>query len=153
MEWDMPIRAIPTRYAGCKFRSRLEARWAVFFDALGLNWEHEPEGFFLPSGERYLPDFWLHSLGVYAEVKPVGGDFGKAQELAEASRTPVWLCEGPPSHGWQRFAGGLWPVAYYRKDKQRLWWGFGEESSGNTPSNDADVVAASVAAKSARFGR
>lgn len=52
----MHARAIETRYKGYRFRSRLEARWAVFFDALGLKWEYEPEGFELPSG-RYLPDF------------------------------------------------------------------------------------------------
>ena len=39
------IAAIQTRYAGCRFRSRIEARWAVFFDALGIRWEYEPQGF------------------------------------------------------------------------------------------------------------
>ena len=59
---DMHARAIETRYKGYRFRSRLEARWAVFFDALGLKWEYEPEGFELPSG-RYLPDFKVEYLG------------------------------------------------------------------------------------------
>lgn len=27
------IKPIETRYKGCRFRSRPEARWAVFFDA------------------------------------------------------------------------------------------------------------------------
>ena len=39
------IRAIETRYNGYRFRSRLEARWAVFFDTLGIRYEYEPEGF------------------------------------------------------------------------------------------------------------
>jgi len=39
------MKAIPTRYAGCHFRSRLEARWAVFFDRLGVAWQYEPEGY------------------------------------------------------------------------------------------------------------
>jgi nucleoside 2-deoxyribosyltransferase len=51
------IKAIQTVYKGYKFRSRLEARWAVFFDALGLEWEYEPEGFDLGDGVWYLPDF------------------------------------------------------------------------------------------------
>ena len=51
-------QAIRTRYSGILFRSRLEARWAVFFDALGVKWEYEKEGYELPSG-RYLPDFFL----------------------------------------------------------------------------------------------
>lgn len=33
---DSTIKAIETSYAGCRFRSRLEARWAVFFDTLGI---------------------------------------------------------------------------------------------------------------------
>lgn len=50
------IKAIETKYKGYRFRSRLEARWAVFFDAMGYKWEYEPEGFDL-DGVYYLPDF------------------------------------------------------------------------------------------------
>jgi len=39
------VRPIETKYKGYRFRSRLEARWAVFFDTLGLKWWYEPEGF------------------------------------------------------------------------------------------------------------
>ena len=53
----MDIKPIETYYNGYRFRSRLEARWAVFFDALGVKYEYEPEGFKLPSGRMYLPDF------------------------------------------------------------------------------------------------
>lgn len=55
----MTIKAIETRYSGYRFRSRTEARWAVFFDAIGIKWEYEPEGFVLPDGTTYLPDFKL----------------------------------------------------------------------------------------------
>jgi hypothetical protein len=34
--------AIPTVYKGVQMRSRLEARWAAFFDELGWPWEYEP---------------------------------------------------------------------------------------------------------------
>lgn len=69
------VRAIETRYAGCNFRSRLEARWAVFFDALGIPWEYEPEGFerqFYEDGPtvRWLPDFLLPNQNIWVEVKP-----------------------------------------------------------------------------------
>jgi hypothetical protein len=63
---------IPTRYAGCHFRSRLEARWAVFFDTLGVRWEYEPQGFKIGWYEQrwmYLPDFYLTDLGIWVEVK------------------------------------------------------------------------------------
>jgi hypothetical protein len=36
---------IPTMYKGIQFRSRLEARWAVFFDTLGIEWEYETQGY------------------------------------------------------------------------------------------------------------
>lgn len=36
------IKAHPTKYNGVQFRSRLEARWAAFFDLAGWDWEYEP---------------------------------------------------------------------------------------------------------------
>lgn len=72
------IKAIETIYGGCRFRSRLEARWAVFFTRLGLDWEYEPQGFVV--GRRfgrprpYLPDFYLPNLGLYVEIKPALAD-------------------------------------------------------------------------------
>lgn len=75
---DTLIKPIETRYDGTLFRSRLEARWAVFFDALNVRWEYEKEGYETPLG-RYLPDFWLPDAGmrtttgggVLFEVKPL----------------------------------------------------------------------------------
>lgn len=60
---EQSIRPIETHYKGYRFRSRLEARWAVFFDAIGATWEYEPEGFVLEDGTYYLPDFLLHNVG------------------------------------------------------------------------------------------
>lgn len=65
-------KPIETHYNGYRFRSRLEARWAVFFDAVGIEYQYEQEGFEREyDGEKvyYLPDFYLPQLGVYAEVK------------------------------------------------------------------------------------
>lgn len=56
------IKPIETVYKGYRFRSRLEARWAVFFDEIGAKWEYEPEGFELPDGTKYLPDFRLKNV-------------------------------------------------------------------------------------------
>lgn len=58
------IKAIETEYAGCRFRSRLEARWAVFFDALDIRWQYEVEGYETPEG-RYLPDFLLPGVRTF----------------------------------------------------------------------------------------
>lgn len=63
------IKAIETRYKGYRFRSRLEARWAVFFDALGLRWQYELQGFNF-GGLCYLPDFYLPDWDTFFEVKP-----------------------------------------------------------------------------------
>ena len=60
-------QAIPTKYRGCRFRSRLEARWAVLFDQIGIGWLYEPQGFSI-GGQRYLPDFLLE-CGTWVEVK------------------------------------------------------------------------------------
>lgn len=65
----MNIKAIETQYKGYRFRSRLEARWAVFFDALGAKWEYEKEGFDLGDYGWYLPDFWLPELELWVEIK------------------------------------------------------------------------------------
>jgi len=64
------MQPIPTNYKGYRFRSRLEARWAVFFDTLGLKWEYEREGFDLGEGIFYLPDFYLNDYDIYIEIKP-----------------------------------------------------------------------------------
>lgn len=62
-------RAIETIYNGYRFRSRLEARWAVFMDAIGVAYQYELEGFKLSSGKLYLPDFYLPTLNTWLEVK------------------------------------------------------------------------------------
>lgn len=63
------MKPIETSYDGYKFRSRLEARWAVFFNAAGVEWRYEPEGFELDDGTHYLPDFYLPKSGSFVEVK------------------------------------------------------------------------------------
>src|SRR5690349_16214156 len=104
------IKAIETQYRGYRFRSRLEARWAVFFDAQGLRWEYEPEGFDLPSG-WYLPDFRLLGTGwgrydpgeLWVEVKPAAArwpdDFRPSWEMAATEPVDVWLIAGDPWPG------------------------------------------------------
>ena len=69
MNYD--IKAIETKYAGTIFRSRLEARWAAFFDVFGWSWVYEPFDL-----EGWLPDFLLKPVspnreGVLVEVKPI----------------------------------------------------------------------------------
>lgn len=95
------MKAVETEYKGCLFRSRLEARWAVFFDAVGIEWEYEPEGFQATDGTRYLPDFYLPKMiaasvtdfgtdGVYVEVK--GDDSGLQRD---ARKIVTCMIESP----------------------------------------------------------
>lgn len=74
------MKSIETEYDGYRFRSRLEARWAVAFNELGVDYVFEPEGLKVPIRFRtqwypraavvqYLPDFFLPDLGLWCEVK------------------------------------------------------------------------------------
>ena len=87
------IKAIETEYNGYRFRSRLEARWAVFFDAINLEYQYEPEGFCGLNGHMYLPDFYFPMQEVYAEVK--GSDKALANDslriiaAIDQNETPV----------------------------------------------------------------
>ena len=92
---DNKIKAIETHYKGYRFRSRLEARWAVFFDAAGIEYQYEPEGIEY-CGERYLPDFYLPNetnYGCYVEVKP--DDSARREEIKRAARV-VCMGAGKP---------------------------------------------------------
>lgn len=62
------IKPIETIYNGYRFRSRLEARWAVFFDSLHVQYEYEPEGFDLGNGLFYLPDFRVKCWGTRGSI-------------------------------------------------------------------------------------
>lgn len=65
----MDLKPIETVYNGYRFRSRLEARWAVFFDTLGIKYEYEKEGYDLGVNGWYLPDFWLPEYKCWIEIK------------------------------------------------------------------------------------
>jgi hypothetical protein len=64
------MKAIETEYKGILFRSRLEARWAIFFDAFNLEWVYEPDCFILSNNQKYTPDFYLPKFDLYIEIKP-----------------------------------------------------------------------------------
>jgi hypothetical protein len=62
------------------FRSRLEARWAAFFDSLQWPWSYEPLDL-----DGYIPDFFVDLNGehVLIEVKPIL--WGRADDSPPAS--------------------------------------------------------------------
>ena len=67
-------QGIPTYYSGIRFRSRLEATWAAFFDLMQWPWEYEPFDL-----DGYIPDFALPNplaengveRQVVVDIKPV----------------------------------------------------------------------------------
>ena len=84
----MELRPIDTDYKGYRFRSRLEARWAVFFDAMDVKYDYEPEGFQVGDSDAYLPDFYLPDLRTYVEIKPTNAfEFSVDDEKHEFSMT------------------------------------------------------------------
>lgn len=92
------IKPIETKYNGYVFRSRLEARWAVFFDELNIEWEYEKEGYKLDDFS-YLPDFWLPEYKYWLEVKgvsPTPDEVKKCQLLQDLTGYPVVLTVGQP---------------------------------------------------------
>lgn len=95
------IQVIPTFYRGIIYRSRTEARWAAFFDTLGINVEYEPEGFVL-DGTPYLPDFYVREWDYFVEIKgadPTPEEQEKCRRLATESGKFVIIMVGPPGSG------------------------------------------------------
>lgn len=104
------IKPIETIAFNHRFRSRLEARWATFFEYLDIRWEYEKEGYTIED-IRYLPDFFLpyvglrnsESLGVWIEIKPLeykgtGQDTAKYLGLYKLTGYPLILFKGIPEY-------------------------------------------------------
>lgn len=157
------MKPIETFYKGFHFRSRLEARWAVFFDTMGFEWEYEPEGFSLEGdfdGDTlyYLPDFKLKEgrVEIYVEVKP--NDDLEPDEVAKMFRfsrektlIPVYglpkplfyeIWQGEDNYfGWDAIA-----FMYHKGEKGNFEGGMPEIEFG-----DDKLESACDAAKQARF--
>lgn len=141
------IKAHPTVYGSRQFRSRLEAKWAAFFDLCGWQFEYEP--FDLPG---WSPDF---SLGgkLLVEVKPVYEmDIDVCRKMANAARAAKWDGElmlvgvapvfemkfGPyegPSIGWLAERATAEEIG---KDHDE-WW-FGSASACISPNGMPDFT-------------
>lgn len=92
-------------YDGVQFRSRLEARWAVFFDQLNILWQYEPfviEG----NGKEYKPDFVVFNLlfkeTVLVEIKPLkpnGEYISYLKSIRDPKKKEFLILIGEPQFG------------------------------------------------------
>ena len=106
------MRVLQTKYDGHHFRSRLEARWAVFFKELKIPYLYELDGFDLGEAGWYLPDFFLPGVpsrndpkgqkGIWIEVKPIAPEetyCKKLYALVEDTQLPLIVLIGAVSSG------------------------------------------------------
>lgn len=165
------VKPIQTNYRGYKTRSRLEARWMVYLDTVGLDFEYEPEGFEFDNGKRYLPDFWLPNVQSWAEVKPMPLTMSEMDSCAQLVKATgygcVLLVGSPEAQPYER----LFVLAQQERDHRHrpiaLPPGIGlcdakidteyvserrfYICTGNGEIADRDVLKAVQAARSARF--
>lgn len=119
------IKPIQTFYKGYHFRSRLEARYAVFFDALGWEWLYEDEGYWL--GEtlgNYLPDFFLPKFKLFVEVKgeaPSDLELAKCRALRTLTGNAVLASHGLPLTNWGHLFA--WNDSTEHQTKATVEWG------------------------------
>ena len=94
----MGIEPIPTPYDGHEFRSRTEARWAVFFNTLGVPYHYEKDPYYLGAElGGYLPDFWLPEQKCWFEVKgehPTQREMQRGEALGKKLGQAVYIFHG-----------------------------------------------------------
>jgi len=122
------MQAIKTIYNGVKYRSKLEARWSVFFDLYGLKYEYEPKTFRLNNGKLYCPDFILLDFDCYVEVKPLRPLTEIELSKLHNFELKIVLIKGAPLDcTWQLlhdkiFAPFMPCYPHFDRDKYWRWW-------------------------------
>ena len=112
------MKAIETVYNGYRFRSRLEASWAAFFDIMEWGWDYEPIDL-----DGWIPDFAIRAIGdpIYVEVKPISWpayddfdaivgatDIPELNKIKSLRREVLILGVGtPPPSQWQHTRFGV----------------------------------------------
>ena len=139
---------IETRFRGYHFRSRLEARWYVFFEALALRAEYEPQGFVTSSG-AYLPDFFVNEWRMWVEIKPwlaqteLSAHCAKIRAVEKATSQCALVVYGPPD----LIRGAM----IFTSQGQMVASHFDHGGPRNTAPEDAHSIEAYTRAQSERF--
>ena len=104
------ITAVPTTYAGVEFRSRLESRWAAFFDLCGWEWRYESDLF-----PRWLVDFtiFVERVEILVEVKPIAWLGSEADWFAELDHPKIRKIRSTPR---LTLALGNYPISGWNSD-------------------------------------
>jgi hypothetical protein len=125
----------PAVVRGVRFRSRLEARWAAFFEGLGIRWAYEPVDF-----ADWVPDFEIswkcgHSEcpsghRLFVECKPyrsldefVGHPAAEDFYGDRYGGDGVLLVGLDPSVAHADFAHGSGSAEYYGMALWNFFWG------------------------------
>lgn len=119
MKYNIPAK--PTKYNGRLYRSRLEARWAAFFDILKIPFEYEP---FDLNG--WSPDFSLEidNVKVLVEVKPGIEDFDMPKMLKAILKNDEWalmLCTANATESLILFHNG-YQLNYFNSASNTKSW-------------------------------
>jgi hypothetical protein len=121
------MRSYPAIYNHYRFDSRLEARYAFWFDLVGVAWRREADVIALSDNLTYIPDFYLTGWRCWVEVKGdvVNDSAGlkiieKCEQLARQSTLPVILCFDDPLeakcaifHGATMYTPMRWTMCRY----------------------------------------
>ena len=97
MSTDCPS-AIPTVYNGQQYRSRLESTVAWLLDAMGLEFQYEPQSFLLPNGVQYMPDFFVPAQDLWIEARGYDSPKGRKQILGFCEYLYGDECWGMETH-------------------------------------------------------
>lgn len=124
------IKPIETLYRGYRFRSRLEARWAVFYDAAGIRWRYEEEGYDLSGVELpNMPGGLDQVQANYTEENPEAADEnGNPRWKGHVEGTPRWYLPDfylPKQKCWVEIKPRK-PHRLEAEKMARLAWGKGE---------------------------
>lgn len=122
------MRPKRTEFKNTVYRSKLEAKWAVFFDSLGLRYEYEPHFEEVSLGYypiNYAPDFYLEDLDIHVEVKP------KELEDSEIEKVLAWARDIGPmlilNQSYPHQTDDGYPFVYWKYKRDRpgriqRWW-------------------------------
>lgn len=125
------IQSHQTTYSGTNFRSRLEARWAAFFDLIEWKWQYEPLDVL-----GWTPNFFVEFPCGHSECPPIH------TLLVEIK--PYWSLDefrGHPclSYGFRGWGNDKFPAdssAAFGINPHVTWWEFSHGAGGGVESLD-----------------